>query len=133
MRPRLAWVINLGCIDLNPHPVRLADRTIKTRVDLDPVPPWASRRSGRWRRPVLADFGLTGSPKTSGSRGMHVYARILPRWEFGEVRCAAAVAREIERRPPELATSRWWKEERHGMFVDYNQHIKDRTTAYVPQ
>ena len=131
----LAWVINLGCIDLNPHPVRTGDldHPDELRVDLDPVPgvEWPQIRDvALVARDVLADFGLTGWPKTSGSRGMHVYARIRPRWEFGEVRRAAvAVAREIERRAPELATSKWWKEERHGVFVDYNQNAKDRTVA----
>ena len=131
----LAWVINLGCIDLNPHPVRASDldHPDELRVDLDPVPgvEWPQIRDvAMVARDVLADFGLTGWPKTSGSRGMHIYARILPRWEFGDVRRAAVtVAREIERRAPELATSKWWKEERHGVFVDYNQNAKDRTVA----
>jgi bifunctional non-homologous end joining protein LigD len=131
----LAWVINLGCIDLNPHPVRTSDldHPDELRVDLDPVPgvQWPQIRDvAMVARDVLADFGLTGWPKTSGSRGMHVYARIEPRWPFGDVRLAAvAVAREIERRAPELATSKWWKEERHGVFVDYNQNAKDRTVA----
>ncbi len=131
----LAWVINLGCIDLNPHPVRTGDldHPDELRVDLDPVPgvEWPQIRDvALVARDVLADFGLIGWPKTSGSRGMHIYARIEPRWEFGEVRRAAvAVAREIERRAPELATSKWWKEERHGVFVDYNQNAKDRTVA----
>ncbi|HEU5389546.1 MAG TPA: DNA primase small subunit domain-containing protein [Streptosporangiaceae bacterium] len=131
----LAWVVNLGCIDLNPHPVRAADldHPDELRVDLDPVPgvEWPQIRDvAMVARDVLADFGLTGWPKTSGSRGMHIYARIHPRWEFGDVRRAAvAVAREIERRAPELATSKWWKEERHGVFVDYNQNAKDRTVA----
>jgi bifunctional non-homologous end joining protein LigD len=131
----LAWVINLGCIDLNPHPVRDddLDHPDELRVDLDPVPgvQWPQIRDvAMVARDVLADFGLTGWPKTSGSRGIHVYARILPRWPFGDVRRAAvAVAREIERRVPDLATSKWWKEERHGVFVDYNQNAKDRTVA----
>jgi bifunctional non-homologous end joining protein LigD len=131
----LAWVVNLGCIDLNPHPVRTADldHPDELRVDLDPVPgvKWPQiREVAMVAAGVLADYGLTGWPKTSGSRGMHIYARILPRWSFGEVRQAAiAVAREIERRAPELATSKWWKEERHGVFVDYNQNAKDRTVA----
>jgi bifunctional non-homologous end joining protein LigD len=131
----LAWVVNLGCIDLNPHPVRAADldHPDELRVDLDPVPgvEWPQIRDvAIVARDVLADYGLTGWPKTSGSRGMHIYARISPRWSFGEVRRAAvAVAREIERRAPELATSKWWKEERHGVFVDYNQNAKDRTVA----
>ena len=131
----LAWVVNLGCIDLNPHPVRACDldHPDELRVDLDPVPgvQWPQIRDvALVAREVLADFGLTGWPKTSGSRGLHVYARIEPRWSFGEVRLAAvAVAREIERRAPDLATSKWWKEERHGVFVDYNQNAKDRTVA----
>jgi DNA ligase D-like protein (predicted polymerase) len=131
----LAWVVNLGCIDLNPHPVRACDldHPDELRVDLDPVPgvEWPQIRDvALVARDVLADFGLTGWPKTSGSRGLHVYARIEPRWAFGEVRLAAvAVAREIERRAPDLATSKWWKEERHGVFVDYNQNAKDRTVA----
>jgi bifunctional non-homologous end joining protein LigD len=131
----LAWVVNLGCIDLNPHPVRTADldHPDELRVDLDPVPgvEWPQIRDvAMVAAGVLADYGLTGWPKTSGSRGMHIYARILPRWSFAEVRQAAvAVAREIERRAPELATSKWWKEERHGVFVDYNQNAKDRTVA----
>jgi DNA ligase D-like protein (predicted polymerase) len=131
----LAWVINLGCIDLNPHPVRAGDldHPDELRVDLDPVPgvPWPQIRDvAMVARDVLADFGLAGWPKTSGSRGMHIYARIEPRWPFGEVRRAAvSVAREIERRAPDLATSKWWKEERHGVFVDYNQNAKDRTVA----
>jgi bifunctional non-homologous end joining protein LigD len=131
----LAWVANLGCIDLNPHPVRAddLDHPDELRVDLDPVPgvDWAQIvRVALVAREVLADFGLTGWPKTSGSRGMHVYARIEPRWTFNEVRSAAvALAREIERRAPQDATSRWWKEERHGVFVDYNQNAKDRTVA----
>jgi bifunctional non-homologous end joining protein LigD len=132
---QLAWVINLGCIDLNPHPVRVTDldHPDELRVDLDPVPGvgWPQIRDvAMVARDVLADFGLAGWPKTSGSRGLHVYARIEPRWPFGEVRRAAvAVAREIERRVPDLATSKWWKEERHGVFVDYNQNAKDRTVA----
>jgi bifunctional non-homologous end joining protein LigD len=131
----LAWVVNLGCIDLNPHPVRASDldHPDELRVDLDPVPgvEWPQIRDvALVARDVLADFGLTGWPKTSGSRGLHVYARIEPRWSFGEVRLAAvAVARQIERRAPDLATSKWWKEERHGVFVDYNQNAKDRTVA----
>ena len=131
----LVWVANLGCIDLNPHPVRAddLDHPDELRVDLDPVPgvDWAQIiRVALVAREVLADFGLTGWPKTSGSRGMHVYARIEPRWTFSEVRRAAvALAREVERRAPQDATSRWWKEERHGVFVDYNQNAKDRTVA----
>ena len=131
----LAWVVNLGCIDLNPHPVRAddLDHPDELRVDLDPVPgvEWPQILDvALVARSVLADFGLTGWAKTSGSRGMHVYTRIAPRWSFTDVRRAAvAVAREIERRAPDLATSKWWKEERHGVFVDYNQNAKDRTVA----
>src|SRR5499427_967387 len=131
----LAWVANLGCIDLNPHPVRAddLDHPDELRVDLDPVPgvEWAQIvRVALVAREVLADCGLTGWPKTSGSRGMHVYARVEPRWVFTDVRRAAvALAREVERRAPQDATSRWWKEERHGVFVDYNQNAKDRTIA----
>src|ERR1700734_172523 len=131
----LVWVANLGCIDLNPHPVRAGDldHPDELRVDLDPVPgvEWAQiTRVALVAREVLADLGLTGWPKTSGSRGMHIYARIEPRWTFSEVRRAAvALAREIERRGPQDAPSKWWKEERHGVFVDYNQNAKDRTVA----
>jgi bifunctional non-homologous end joining protein LigD len=131
----LAWVVNLGCIDLNPHPVRAGDleHPDELRIDLDPVPgvQWPQIRDvAMVARQVLEDYGLAGWPKTSGSRGMHVYARIAPRWSFGDVRRAAvAVAREVERRAPELATSKWWKEERHGVFIDYNQNAKDRTVA----
>ena len=131
----LAWVVNLGCIDLNPHPIRAddLDHPDELRVDLDPVPgiDWAQIVNvAMVAREVLADAGLTGWPKTSGSRGMHVYARIERRWTFTDVRRAAvALAREIERRAPDEATSRWWKEERHGVFVDYNQNAKDRTVA----
>jgi DNA ligase D len=132
---QLAWVVNLGCVDLHPHPVRADDleHPDELRVDLDPVPgvSWDEvRRAALLAREVLGDFGLTGWPKTSGSRGMHVYCRIERRWTFPEVRRAAlALAREIEHRAPDLATSRWWKEERHGVFVDFNQNAKDRTTA----
>jgi bifunctional non-homologous end joining protein LigD len=131
----LAWVINLGCIDLNPHPVRAEDldHPDELRVDLDPVPGvgWPQIvEVAMVARAVLADFGLTGWPKTSGSRGFHIYARIQPRWDFTQVRRAAvALAREVERRVPQLATAKWWKEERHGVFVDYNQNAKDRTVA----
>src|ERR1700694_2465068 len=132
---QLAWIINLGCIDLNPHPVRAGDldHPDELRVDLDPVPgvSWAQIRDvAMVTRDVLKDFGLVGWPKTSGSRGMHIYCRIEPRWTFPEVRRAAvALAREGERRAPALETSRWWKEERHGVFLDYNQNAKDRTVA----
>jgi len=131
----LVWVANLGCIDLNPHPIRAddLDHPDELRVDLDPVPgvEWEQIVNvALVAREVLADAGLTGWPKTSGSRGMHVYARIERNWTFAEVRRAAvALAREIERRAPDEATSRWWKEERHGVFVDYNQNAKDRTVA----
>jgi bifunctional non-homologous end joining protein LigD len=132
---QLAWIINLGCIDLNPHPVRATDleHPDELRIDLDPVPgvPWSQiREVALVANEVLKDFGLVGWPKTSGSRGIHIYARIEPRWTFPEVRRAAvALAREVERRAPEIATSRWWKEERHGVFLDYNQNAKDRTVA----
>src|SRR5437870_9005769 len=132
---QLAWIINLGCIDLNPHPVRAGDldHPDELRVDLDPVPgvSWAQIRDvAMVTRDVLKDFGLVGWPKTSGSRGMHIYCRIEPRWTFPEVRrSAVALAREVERRAPQIATSRWWKEERHGVFLDYNQNAKDRTVA----
>jgi bifunctional non-homologous end joining protein LigD len=132
---QLAWVVNLGCIDLNPHPVRAEDldHPDELRVDLDPVPgiEWPQIRDvAMVTREVLDDFGLVGWPKTSGSRGFHVYSRIEPRWTFPEVRRAAlALAREVERRAPDLATSKWWKEERHGVFLDYNQNAKDRTVA----
>jgi DNA ligase D-like protein (predicted polymerase) len=131
----LAWVANLGCIDLNPHPVLASDldHPDELRVDLDPVPgiEWPQIIAvALCARDVLCDFGLTGWAKTSGSRGMHIYARISPNWSFADVRrSAVAVAREIERRVPDLATSKWWKEERHGVFVDYNQNAKDRTVA----
>ena len=131
----LAWVVNLGCIDLNPHPVRAddLDHPDELRVDLDPMPgvPWSDiLQVALQTREVLEDFGLTGWPKTSGSRGFHVYCRIERRWSFSEVRRAAvALAREVERRAPEIATSKWWKEERHGVFLDYNQNAKDRTVA----
>jgi bifunctional non-homologous end joining protein LigD len=131
----LAWVVNLGCIDLNPHPVRAddLDHPDELRVDLDPVPgvPWEQVLDvALVTREVLEEFGLVGWPKTSGSRGFHVYSRIERRWSFPEVRRAAvALAREVERRAPDIATSRWWKEERHGVFLDYNQNAKDRTVA----
>ena len=133
----LAWVVNLGCIDLNPHPVRSADleHPDELRVDLDPGPgvSWADVRSvALVVREVLEELGYTAWPKTSGSRGIHVYVRIEPRWGFSEVRRSAlALAREVERRAPSLATSKWWKEERHGVFLDYNQNAKDRTVASV--
>src|SRR6266540_1103553 len=132
---QLAWVVNLGCIDLNPHPVRADDleHPDELRIDLDPMPGvgWAQIRDVAFlAREVLDAHGLTGWPKTSGSRGIHVYVRIAPRFTFAEVRQAAlALAREVERRAPSLATSKWWKEERHGVFLDYNQNAKDRTVA----
>src|ERR1700736_6419447 len=132
---QLAWVVNLGCIDLNPHPARAEDidRPDELRVDLDPIRgvPWSHVRDvALVTKGVLEDFGLVGWPKTSGSRGFHVYSRIERRWTFPEVRRAAvALAREVERRAPEIATSRWWKEERQGVFLDYNQNAKDRTIA----
>ena len=128
-------MVNLGCIDLNPHPVRAADldHPDELRVDLDPVPgvAWDDvRRVALVVREALDDVGLVGWPKTSGSRGIHVNVRIERRWTFPEVRRAAlALARDVERRVPALATSRWWKEERHGVFIDYNQNAKDRTVA----
>ena len=131
----LAWLANLACLELHPHPVRAEDldHPDELRVDLDPVPgiKWPQvRQVARVVHATLTDFGLTGWPKTSGSRGLHVLARIERRWGFDEVRRAAlALAREIERRAPKLATSKWWKEERHGVFVDYNQNAKDRTVA----
>ncbi|MFV8318200.1 non-homologous end-joining DNA ligase [Mycobacterium sp. 23] len=131
----LAWVINTGCVDLNPHPVRANDleHPDELRVDLDPMPGVDWRRIvdvALVAREVLEDYGLTPWPKTSGSRGFHVYARIAPHWPFAKVRLAAqTVAREVERRAPDLATSRWWKEEREGVFVDFNQNAKDRTVA----
>jgi DNA ligase D-like protein (predicted polymerase) len=132
---QLAWVVNLGCIDLNPHPVRAddLDHPDELRIDLDPVRgvPWSQvREVAMVACEVLTDFGLSGWPKTSGSRGMHIYCRIERRWPFTEVRRAAvAFAREVERRAPSIATSKWWKEERHGVFLDYNQNAKDRTIA----
>src|ERR671930_2570777 len=132
---QLAWLLNLGCIDLNPHPVRASDldHPDELRVDLDPVPgvPWSQvREVALLARAVLKELGLTGWPKTSGSRGFHVYVRIEPRWTFAEVRRAAvAFARAVESVSEGLATSRWWKEERQGVFVDYNQNAKDRTIA----
>lgn len=131
----LAWVVNLGCIDLNPHPVRAEDldHPDELRVDLDPVPgvSWDTiRRVALATREALEAVGLIGWPKTSGSRGIHINVRIEPRWTYPEVRRAAlALARDVERRVPDLATSKWWKEERHGVFLDYNQNAKDRTVA----
>jgi bifunctional non-homologous end joining protein LigD len=131
----LAWVVNLGCIELHPHPVRTSDlqHPDELRVDLDPGPgvPWEDVRLVAMEvKALLEELGLRGWPKTSGSRGMHVNVRIEPRWTFTEVRGAAlALAREIERRLPDKATSKWWKEERRGVFLDYNQNAKDRTTC----
>jgi bifunctional non-homologous end joining protein LigD len=131
----LAWVVNLGCVDLNPHPVRAhdLDHPDELRIDLDPVPgiEWGQIvEVALTVRGVLAEHGLTAWAKTSGSRGFHVYARIEPRWPYADVRVAAqSVAREVENRLPGLATSRWWKEERQGVFVDFNQNAKDRTVA----
>ena len=131
----LAWLANLACLELHPHPVRAddLDHPDELRVDLDPVPgiKWPQvRQVAHVARAVLDDMGLVGWPKTSGSRGMHIYVRIERRWGFDEVRRAAlAIAREVERRAPDLATSKWWKEERQGVFVDYNQNAKDRTIA----
>ena len=131
----LAWVVNLGCLELHPHAVRTSDldHPDELRIDLDPGPGvgWEDvRRVTLIAREVLSDVGLRGWPKTSGSRGMHINVRIEHRWTFTEVRRAAlAFSREVERRAPELATSKWWKEERHGVFLDYNQNAKDRTTC----
>jgi bifunctional non-homologous end joining protein LigD len=132
---QLLWIVNLGCIDLNPHPVRADDleHPDELRVDFDPGPgvSWDDvRRVALIVRDVLDEHGLRGWPKTSGSRGMHVNVRIERRWSFDQVRRAAlALARDVERRAPALATSQWWKEERHGVFLDYNQNAKDRTVA----
>ena len=131
----LAWVANLGCLDLNPHPVRAEDleHPDELRVDLDPVPgvPWSQIRDvAVVVREALTEVGLVGWPKTSGSRGIHINVRIEPRWTYPQVRRAAlALARDVERRAPAIATSKWWKEERHGVFLDYNQNAKDRTVA----
>jgi bifunctional non-homologous end joining protein LigD len=131
----LAWIVNLGCIELHPHPVRSADleHPDELRVDLDPGPGvvWADVRTvAQEVQALLAEAGLRGWPKTSGSRGMHINVRIEPRWTFAEVRRAAvALSRAVERRVPALASSKWWKEERHGVFLDYNQNAKDRTTC----
>src|SRR6185312_4615947 len=131
----LAWIVNLGCLELHPHPMRSGDldHPDELRVVLDPGPgvAWDDvRRVTLEVRGVLEELGLQGWPKTSGSRGMHVIVRLEPRWTFTEVRRAAlALSREVERRAPSLATSKWWKEERHGVFLDYNQNAKDRTTC----
>jgi len=134
-RAQLVWVANLGCLDLHPHAVRADDlvHPDELRIDLDPIPgvPWEHVREVALAcRDVLADHGIVGFPKTSGSRGMHIFCRIERRWTFVEVRRAAlALARQVEERVPDLATSRWWKEERHGVFIDYNQNAKDHTTT----
>jgi bifunctional non-homologous end joining protein LigD len=131
----LAWVVNLGCIDLNPHPVQAEDldRPDELRIDLDPVPgvEWGQIvEVALVVKQVLEDHGLTAWPKTSGSRGFHIYAPVEPQWLFRDLRLAAeTVAREVENRVPDLATSKWWKEEREGVFVDFNQNAKDRTVA----
>ena len=131
----LAWIVNLGCIELHPHPVRSADldHPDELRVDLDPGPgvSWVDVRAVALEvKSLLDEMGLCGWPKTSGSRGMHINVRIHPRWTFDEVRRAAlALSRAVERRAPAIATSKWWKEERHGVFLDYNQNAKDRTTC----
>jgi bifunctional non-homologous end joining protein LigD len=131
----LAWIVNLGCIELHPHPVRSGDldHPDELRVDLDPGPGvvWQDVRAVALEvKSLLEEMGLRGWPKTSGSRGIHVNVRIQPRWTFSEVRRAAiALSREVERRAPALASSKWWKEERHGVFLDYNQNAKDRTTC----
>jgi bifunctional non-homologous end joining protein LigD len=131
----LAWIVNLGCIELHPHAVRTndLDHPDELRIDLDPIPGvgWDDvRRVALEVKNLLEEMGLRGWPKTSGSRGMHVNVRIEQRWSFTEVRRAAlALSREIERRAPNIATSKWWKEERHGVFLDYNQNAKDRTTC----
>ncbi len=132
---QLAWIVNLGCVELHPHPVRARnlERPDELRIDLDPtegVPFDDVRQVAMAARALLDEHGIASFPKTSGSRGMHVYARIEPAYSFDEVRRAAlAVARELERRMPGVATSAWWKEERRGVFVDYNQNAKDRTIA----
>src|SRR5438874_541553 len=132
---QLLWIVNLGCIDLNPHAVRADDleHPDELRIDLDPGPGvgWEDiQQVALHARDVLEEHGLRGWPKTSGSRGIHVNVRIERRWTFAEVRAAAlALAREVERRAPSIATSKWWKEERHGVFLDYNQNAKDRTVA----
>ena len=131
----LVWIVNLGCIELHPHPVRSADlgHPDELRIDLDPVPgvSWNDVRQVALEvKAFLEELGLNGWPKTSGSRGMHINVRIEPRWTFSEVRRAAvALSRAVERRLPSLASSKWWKEERHGVFLDYNQNAKDRTTC----
>lgn len=131
----LIWIVNLGCIELHTHAVSVPnlDHPDELRIDLDPVPgvPWSQVTDvALVTKSVLEDLGLVGRPKTSGSRGMHINVKIQPRWTFSDVRRAGlAIAREVERRAPKIATSRWWKEEREGVFLDYNQNAKDRTTA----
>ena len=131
----LAWVVNLGCVDLNPWPVRAndVDHPDELRIDLDPTPEAGFamvRDVAMVAKEVLEELGYRGFPKTSGSRGIHINVRIEPKWEFGQVRrCALAIGREIERRAPAIATTKWWKEERHGVFIDYNQNARDRTVA----
>ena len=132
---QLAWMVNLGCVDLNPHAIRKddMDRPDELRIDLDPVPgvEWPQiLEVGRVVRDTLAEHGLVGWPKTSGSRGAHIWIRIAPRWPFDQVRRAAlAFARAVEAKAPDIATAKWWKEERRGVFLDYNQNARDRTTA----
>jgi DNA ligase D-like protein (predicted polymerase) len=129
------WAVNLGCLDLNPWPVRAddVDHPDELRVDLDPTPQasWSDVRDVAMAvKGVLDNLGMAGFPKTSGSRGIHINIRIEPKWEFGDVRrCALALSREVERRVPAIATTKWWKEERHGVFLDYNQNARDRTVA----
>ena len=131
----LAWLANLACLELHPHPVRAEDlqHPDELRVDLDPVAGvrWTTvRKVGTVVHEVLEELGLTGYAKTSGKRGLHVYVRLKPRWTYEQVRrCALALAREVERRAPRIATTKWWKEERHGVFIDYNQNARDRTIA----
>jgi len=131
----IVWLLNLGCLDINPWPVRRSDvdRPDELRIDLDPTPgiPFSdARKVAMCAQSVLDDYGLAGFPKTSGKRGIHIYVRIEPEWDFTEVRRAAlALAREVERRVPDIATTAWWKEQRHGVFVDYNQNARDRTIA----
>lgn len=131
----LVWLTQMGCIDINPHPVRADDlqHPDELRIDLDPAPGvgWGEIRDTAFlTHEVLEELGLVGFPKTSGSRGIHINVRLFRRWDFRSVRRAAlAIAREVERRAPSLATSKWWKEERHGVFLDYNQNAKDRTVA----
>lgn len=131
----LIWIVNLGCLELHPHPIRDddLDHPDELRVDLDPGPgvAWADVvRVALEVKNLLDEQGLIGFPKTSGSRGMHINVRIEPRWTFSELRNAAlALSRAVERRVPKLATSKWWKDERHGVFLDYNQNAKDRTTC----